>query len=97
VIDLLGNAVNTAGESGTFKICERGISVQPGDASGFASGLTRLIDDEHLRRTTGETGRLFIEQQYAKERLLADIGALYQELLKRAPVVVNVRQTSVCR
>jgi len=97
VIDLLGNAVSTVTESGAFKICERGISVQPGDASGFADGLARLINDEELRRTTGEMGRQFIEQQYAKERLLADIGSLYQELLKRTPVVVNVRQTSVCR
>jgi glycosyltransferase involved in cell wall biosynthesis len=97
VVDLLGDAVSTVAESGGFKICERGISVQPGDASGFANGLARLINNEELRSTIGEMGRQFIEQQYAKERLLADIDALYQELLKPATVAVNVRQTSVCR
>jgi glycosyltransferase involved in cell wall biosynthesis len=95
VIDLLGTATAT---DKSFAICERGFRVNPDDAEGFAAGLTTLIEDEALRRKLGERGRQFVEQNYAKERLLKDITELYRELLHRQSDAVRttVGQASVC-
>lgn len=95
VVDLLGTATST---DGPFAICERGIRVNPDDAVGFADGLTTLIKDEALRLKLGERGRKFVEQNYAKERLLKDITELYGELLHRQSDAVRtpVKQASVC-
>jgi glycosyltransferase involved in cell wall biosynthesis len=85
VVDLLGKT--TVAET-AYTICERGVSVSPDDAAGFAEGLARLVQDEELRARTGATAREFVAQNYAKERLLKDITDLYQQLV--------VAQTSVC-
>jgi glycosyltransferase involved in cell wall biosynthesis len=86
VVDLLGGplVISGSGSDGTsFQVCERGISVSPDDADGFAAGLARLIDDPALRRETGARGLQFVTRQYSKERLFKDIEALYTELLDR--------------
>ena len=97
VVDLLGDTVAEVQENAPFAVCDRGLRVRPDDATGFAAGLARLIDDVELRQATGERGRKFIEQNYSKERLLDDIGKLYRELIHAAPIALSVRQTSVCR
>jgi glycosyltransferase involved in cell wall biosynthesis len=66
----------------SFEVCQRGISVSPDDAHGFAAGLARLVDDATLRRETGARGLQFVTRQYSKERLLKDIEALYKRLLQ---------------
>jgi glycosyltransferase involved in cell wall biosynthesis len=91
VVDLLGAFVRTgsvsdrpavsSASSAAFKICERGISVAPGDARAFAAGLAHLVADAGLRRETGERGLQFVTAQYSKERLLQDIKNLYADLL----------------
>ncbi|HKB66958.1 MAG TPA: glycosyltransferase [Pyrinomonadaceae bacterium] len=86
VVDLLGEplVIGGSGSEGTsFQLCERGISVAPDDADGFAAGLARLVDDAALRRETGARGLQFVTRQYSKERLFKDIEALYTELLDR--------------
>ncbi|HJX90277.1 MAG TPA: glycosyltransferase, partial [Pyrinomonadaceae bacterium] len=45
VVDLLGDVV----EDGAFRICNRGISVPPGNVNAFAAGLTLLVNNEELR------------------------------------------------
>ena len=77
VVDLLGAAV----EDGCYKICERGVSVAPGDAQSFAAGLHRLASDERLRADLGVSGLAFVQSHYPKERLFNDIEALYDDLL----------------
>jgi glycosyltransferase involved in cell wall biosynthesis len=80
VVDLLGDSVSPdSGEP--FKICQRGISVPPGDALAFAAGLEKLAANAALRRETGERGLQFVAGHYSKERLLRDIKSLYAELL----------------
>ena len=81
VVDLLGDPVPPDSNE-PFKICPRGISVPPDDASAFASGLARLVADGALRRETGERGLQFVATQYSMERLLKDIKSLYEDLLK---------------
>jgi glycosyltransferase involved in cell wall biosynthesis len=85
VVDLLGQSLSE-GDKGAFVVCERGISVRPDDARGFAAGLAHLATDKSLRREIGERGLQFVLTHYSKERLLADIKNLYAELLTRGTV-----------
>ena len=81
VVDLLGEVV-TDKTSGTpqYAVCERGIRVCTDDPRGFAAGLAHLINDAELRQSLGESARLFVERNYSKEKLLADVSSLYQGL-----------------
>jgi len=81
VVDLLGDVV----EDGSFRICNRGIGVSPGDVNAFAAGLTRLVNNEELRKRLARRGFEFVQQKYPKERLLTDIRKLYEELLHQEP------------
>jgi glycosyltransferase involved in cell wall biosynthesis len=80
VVDLLGAQVSDQPEAG-FTIHERGLAVASGDTQAFANGLDYLIRNEALRRDLGRRGHEFVNQNYAKERLLADMTALYARLL----------------
>jgi glycosyltransferase involved in cell wall biosynthesis len=86
VVDLLGEKAADASlpgnekETGDFHVCAHGIGVRPNDAEAFCEGLARLVAAEDLRRAMGERGRLFVEQNYSRERLLRDVTNLYQEL-----------------
>ncbi len=86
VVDLFGGVA--AKERDGYTVCERGVLVASGDAEGFARGLAHLIEDETLRRDLGERGREFVNKNYAKERLLADISNLYRQL-EFAPVAAK--------
>ncbi|HEV7860712.1 MAG TPA: glycosyltransferase [Pyrinomonadaceae bacterium] len=80
---VIGGPVNaaTASKGGAgFKLCERGVLVQPNDAEAFCEGLTRLIEDEGLRHQMGARGRHFVTRNYSRERLLKDISNLYREM-----------------
>ena len=78
VVDLLGSKIFD-GEG--FAVCERGLSVRSGDIDGFAAALRHLIADQQLREELGQRGLRFVEQNYAKERLLSDMSELYAQLL----------------
>jgi len=83
VVDLLGDPllpVSQNDEAVGYRICQRGVSVPSGDASGFARGLARLIEEPELRDRLGRIGFEFVTRNYAKERLLTDIAELYREL-----------------
>ncbi len=102
VIDLLGKRVvdslasGRAAENDGYDLCERGIMVRPGDTEGFSRGLARLIEDEELRSAMGERGKSFVEENYSKERLVADIKNLYDGLVRpEAKAVATSAATSV--
>ena len=84
VVDLVGRPKATSDQAG-FQICERGLTVQSGEAENFARGLARLLKDAALRRELGQRGREFVLANYAKERLIADISGLYAQLLRHDP------------
>jgi glycosyltransferase involved in cell wall biosynthesis len=86
--DLLGKKVSDFGNR-KFRIRERGLEVVSGDAEGFARALDHLIGNQQLRDELGRRGREFVLKNYAKERLLADMSALYAELLHGAPARVS--------
>jgi glycosyltransferase involved in cell wall biosynthesis len=82
VVDLLGDVI----EDGPYQVCSRGISVPAGDEEAFVAALSRIIRDRSLQHELGERGLEFVEVNYAKERLLEDIKALYSELMNEGRV-----------
>ena len=87
VIDLLGPAV-------TGRVCERGVSIPPGDARAFAEGIERVVNDRELRERVSRKGFEFVQANYEKQRLLKDITNLYDELLHFQPGILEARSTS---
>jgi glycosyltransferase involved in cell wall biosynthesis len=86
VPDLLGESlagpINASADSmpGGVRLCERGVLVQPNETEAFCAGLSRLVEDEELRRALGTRGRQFVTGNYSRERLLKDITSLYREM-----------------
>ena len=77
VVDLLG-ARREAGDG--FVVWDHGVSAPSGNSRAFARALRYLLERPELRRDMGERGRAFVRTHLSKDRLLADIGRLYQEL-----------------
>lgn len=98
VVDLLGDETAALlAQDKEYALHERGVMVRASaDAAGFADALSALVDNERLRREMGERGRRFVESSYAKERLVADIMKLYQELLhtERASLKSDLSQAA---
>jgi len=81
VVDLLGGVEESElRRPHPWRVCERGVQVQPGDADAFASALAHLVSNEELRAALGERGREFVERFYSVERLVADVLYLYEDL-----------------
>jgi glycosyltransferase involved in cell wall biosynthesis len=57
--------------------------VESGDEEGLAAALAELAADPALRREMGVRAREHVRARYRAERLLADVDALYVELLAR--------------
>jgi glycosyltransferase involved in cell wall biosynthesis len=60
---------------------KNGILVKPGDVKGAATALAYLAEEPKIRQEMGEAGRRFVQDRYAKERLLHDMRTLYQGLI----------------
>ena len=76
VIDLLGE---TETEIDGFTICERGIRAASNDAEGFFNGLVYLAKNEDFRIKSAAKGKVFVTENYSKERLFEDLRCLYQK------------------
>lgn len=79
VRDLLGAEQS---EPDGFAVCERGVSVAENDAALFYKGLIFLAKNEKLRKELETAGARFVAANYSKERLIADIKRLYNNLIK---------------
>ncbi len=77
VVDLLGTIER---EIDGFQIRERGLTVASNDATSFQAALIYLAKDKKLQKKLRENGRIFVESQYGKARLVSDINNLYREL-----------------
>lgn len=75
VVDLAGDLSSSEDD---FEICERGVTAASGDVNGFLNGLLRLAADEELRNKLSKSGRQFVESNYSRDRLVADIRELYR-------------------
>jgi glycosyltransferase involved in cell wall biosynthesis len=81
VVDLLGETeAQLKRHESEWRLCERGVLVERGDARAFAHGLDYLIEHMGVRGELGARGREFVEREYSLERLLADVSRLYAEL-----------------
>jgi glycosyltransferase involved in cell wall biosynthesis len=58
-----------------------GLLVPPRDPAALAGAIRRLLQDERLRRTLGEAGRIRAGTDYTPEAYRRTLVALYQELL----------------
>lgn len=77
VKDLLGEVSE---QKDGFQVRERGVSVVSGEAENFYKGLLYLANNDKIRETFGQNGKRFVEINYGKARLTADIKNLYREL-----------------
>ena len=81
VVDLLGGVEESElRRPHRRQVCERGVSVRPGDTEAFAEGLAYLVGNEPLRAALGASGREFVERHYSVERLVEDVLHLYEDL-----------------
>jgi glycosyltransferase involved in cell wall biosynthesis len=81
VVDLLGGIeAHLLRRPRGWQVCERGVTVQSGDAEAFCDALAYLAANAGLRAQMGERGRSFVERNYSVARLVADVLKLYQEL-----------------
>jgi len=81
VVDLLGGPDESEfRHHRAWRVCERGVRVQPADAESFAHALAYLVEGDELRGQLGERGRRFVEENYSVRRLLADVRGLYEDL-----------------
>ena len=58
-----------------------GLLAPVGDPGRFAEALGQLLRSPALGRTLGQQGRTSVAARFGKERLVADIATLYEELL----------------
>jgi colanic acid/amylovoran biosynthesis glycosyltransferase len=58
-----------------------GLLVPPSDDSALASAIARLMDDERLRETLGEAGRLRVIEKYHLQKNVERLAAVFLERL----------------
>ncbi len=58
-----------------------GYTVPLGDLAMFVEKVKLLLDSRDLRETMGQQGRSWVRERFAKEQLLQNMRALYEELL----------------
>ena len=80
VVDLLGEGDANFTEESGFQIRERGVTVDKNNVEAFCHGLHFLLERESLRKEMGARGFEFVAKNYSKERLIADVLALYESL-----------------
>jgi glycosyltransferase involved in cell wall biosynthesis len=65
-----------------------GFLVEPGEVSGLAQAIHKLVGDEDLRKTMGERG-MAMAPAYSVEKMIEKIDKLYKSLLKSIGDVVS--------
>jgi glycosyltransferase involved in cell wall biosynthesis len=61
-----------------------GLLVPPGDAGALAAALNRLLGDPGLAARLGEAARRRAIERYRLDRVMRDVHALYEEVLREA-------------
>jgi glycosyltransferase involved in cell wall biosynthesis len=62
---------------------ETGLLIPPGNPAAFAAALDQIVSDADLRQRMSARGRSEVEQRFGRERLVAEVAALYFRLLRR--------------
>ena len=77
VPDLLGPEVEETPEG--YSQRERGLTAPKGSARGLAAALASIMEQPELAESLGAALKDYVWASHAKERLVADIAALYEE------------------
>ena len=80
-----GKPVVSTDVGGVRAVVRDGVSgslVPPGDAAAVAAALQGILSDRVAATRMGEQGRAFVRDRFTKERLVADIRALYASLME---------------
>lgn len=68
---------------------ETGILVDPDDPLAVAAGITRLLEDDELRRRLGAAGRAAVERYYNWDRVASDLIRIDAEFRRPVPPVAR--------
>jgi glycosyltransferase involved in cell wall biosynthesis len=80
--DLLGKNQADQPDHSTFIICERGILCPKNNPSAFSNALTYMFDSGYLEdKERFRKASEYVVENYSIERLVNDIGSLYENLL----------------
>ena len=74
-------STDVGGVADVLPTAEIGLLAPAGDAERLADHVSALIADRARRRAMGEAGRRFALERYGIDRLVADVDALYRDLL----------------
>jgi len=80
VKDLFG-AIDARTEEG-YNLTRHGILVPSGDRHALAEALLFVKDNRTLSNQMADRARAFVLREYALERMIGDLDALYQDVLK---------------
>jgi glycosyltransferase involved in cell wall biosynthesis len=81
--------------AGTPRILEHGVNgllVNPGDTSGLAEAVGRLVDDRRLREGFASAGRRTVEQRYSFARRMEKMRVVYDNVLAERAGAANASQ-----
>ena len=82
VRDLMGDEVKLGKvKNNEFRVFQRGILINSGDSDALASAITFILTEEELRHAMGISGRVYVQKNFSKERLVKDIEDLYENLV----------------
>ncbi len=73
---------------GAREVCldgETGFLLKPGDFNGLSQSLEKLAGDAALRQRLGQRGQEFVKDRFPTERMVDDLFALYERLLRELP------------
>src|SRR5437773_5033977 len=62
---------------------QTGFLIKPGDSTGLAAAVRRLLEEPELRRRMGEAGRQRVDPDFRAEVMVQQISEVYEMLLKR--------------
>jgi glycosyltransferase involved in cell wall biosynthesis len=74
-------STDVGGVRDTIRHDVSGLAVPNQDAAAFAKAMGQLVQNEDLRHQMGQAGLEFVGKKYSYQRLVADMDALYTELL----------------
>jgi len=75
-------ATNVGGNPESVKDGETGYIIPPRNPGMMAEALKKLLTEPDLRKKFGDAGRRRMEQYFSKEKLIRNMDAFYQEILK---------------
>jgi glycosyltransferase involved in cell wall biosynthesis len=69
---------------------ECGLLARPGDPRALGEAIASLAADAERRRSMGERARRHVTERFTVERLVQDIGHLYEDLIRESRAMVDM-------